>query len=730
MAVRLLGLSCCAVSMLLPQMAMAQAEPEAAPAADPSPDVVVTAQKREERLLDTPQSVTALSAEDLARLDAVQFRDFANTVPALSFTTQGAGQTQISLRGVTTGNDVGPTVGIYVDDVPYGSSSAFANAASLALDVGLFDVERVEVLRGPQGTLYGASTMGGLVKYVSKHPSLGHFEGMAQASLSDTRGGGVGANAATALNIPIVVGKAAIRASGFYARDGGYIDNRVMGQAEVNRARIYGGRFDLLLAPAEALSIRLTGYLQNVARDGTSMADFTLAGRAVDTPLDQRRRYAEPFEQSFRLIAAAVDYDFGSASLTSISSFQTARVGYRSDLSAYYVPLFGSIGLPFSAIAIDQNRDLDKFTQEIRLASSGKRTIEWVIGGFYTHERSSNRQHLVSRDLAGQPSAIDLATLSIPSSYEEYAAFGDLTWRVTDRFDLSGGLRYAANRQRYQQNGTGLLGATMPASTSNDDVFTWLANARYRLSSRATAYLRYATGYRPGGPNFVINDPVTGLPAGPATFGSDKLASYEAGLKAETTDRTFAVDASVYHIDWNNIQVITARAGGTVIANAGSAKVDGAELTLTARPSRDVTVTGAFAWQNARLAEADADLGAAKGERLPNVPRFTAAINFDYRIDAGPPAPAVGATLRFVSDRRASFDGSASFPQYKLPDYATIDLRVGVTLGRIDTRLFVRNLFDVRGQLSAVTLLSALGGPAQVSILQPRTIGISASTRF
>ena len=728
MTAKRLWLSWCAVGAILPGTAMAQTG-SGADEGEPA-EVVVTAQKREERLLDTPQSVTVLSADDLAKVNATQFRDFATMVPALSFTTQGAGQTQISLRGVTTGNDVGPTVGVYVDEVPYGSSSAFANAASLALDVGLFDVERIEVLRGPQGTLYGASTMGGLVKYVSKRPSLADLGGAAQASLSNTRGGGIGYNAAAALNIPIARDKAALRASGFYSRDGGYIDNRAMGQKEVNRARIHGGRLDLLLTPTEALTVRISGYLQNVARDGSAMADFTMAGKPVDGGLDQRRLYAEPFDQKFRLVAGTVSYDFGGAALTSISSYQTARVSYRSDLSAFYVPLFGSIGLPFSAIAIDQNRDLDKFTQEIRLSSAGKRTIEWAIGGFYTHEKSGNRQHLVSRNPAGQPSAINLATLSIPTRYEEYAAFGDLTWHLTDRFDVSGGLRYAANRQRYRQDGSGLLGTSIPALASKDDVVTWLANARYKFGDRATAYLRYATGYRPGGPNFVVNDPATGLPTGPATFESDSLKSYEAGFKAETRDRSFAIDASAYRIDWSNIQIITARAGSTIIANAGRARIDGAELTMTARPSSTVTVSGAFAYQNARLAEADAALGGAKGERLPNVPRFTAAIHADYRLTGSPIRPALGATLRFVSDRRASFGGSASFPQYTLPDYATIDLRAGASFGPVDAQIFVRNLLDERGQLSAVTLLSLLGGPAQVAVLQPRTIGISASTRF
>lgn len=722
-------MTCGALGAIAPHTVSAQVTPTGTASADPA-DIIVTAQKRDERLLDTPQSVTALSSADLAKLGAAQFRDFANTVPALSFTTQGAGQTQISLRGVTTGNDVGPTVGIYVDDVPYGSSSAFANAASLALDVGLFDVARVEVLRGPQGTLYGASTMGGLVKYVTKTPDLDQFGGEAQVGVSGTRGGAMGYNAAAAVNLPIVSDKIAIRASGFYTRDGGYIDNLALGRRDVNRADIYGGRIDVLLAPTDALRLRLTGYAQNIDRDGNAMADFTLGGVPIDGSLDQRRLYNEPFDQQFRLLSATIDYDFGPAKLTSISSYQTVRTDFRSDLSAFYVPLFASIGLPFSAVAIDQGRTTDKFTQEVRLASSGAHRLEWVIGGFYTNEKSANTQQILSRDLSGQASAINLATLSVASRYEEYAAFGDLTLHLTDRFDLSGGLRYAANRQRFQQDGSGLLGTSIPLRRASDDVFTYLANARYKLGDRMTAYLRYATGYRPGGPNFLLLDPMTGLPTGPATFKADHLQSYEAGIKAETADRTFGIDLSVYHIDWNDIQVTAARSGGTIIANAGRARVDGGELTLTARPSRRFTASGAFAYQNARLADADADLGAAKGERLPNVPRFTATLNTDYRLPETRFKPSLGATLRFVSDRRAGFNASPSFPQYRLPSYATVDLRAGASFGPVDAQLFVHNLLDERGQLSAITLLSVLGGPAQVSILQPRTIGISATTHF
>lgn len=694
-------------------------------------DIVVTAQKRAERLLETPQSVTAISGEDLARINAMQFRDFANSVPALSFTTAGPGQTQLTLRGVTAGNDIGPTVGVYVNDVPYGSSTAFTNASSLSLDAGLFDMDRIEVLRGPQGTLYGASTMGGLIKYVTAAPQLDGVSGSAQAGVSDTRHGGISYNGGAAFNVPVVTDKVALRANGFYSRDGGFIDNLALGRKDVNRSRVYGGRADLLLKPSDALSIRIGGYLQNIHRGGTAAADYTLAGEPVDGSFDQRRLLAEGFEQRFRLASGTIDYDLGPATLTSITSYQTTRVAFRQDASAVYVPLLGQFGLNFDAVAVDQARSTKKFTQELRLASNGTGTIDWLVGGFFTNENSRNGQLIVPYDANGSIAPVDLATIAIPSRYRELAAFGNLTWHITERFDVSGGLRYARNTQRFEQIGSGLLIGSQPQARSSDDVVTYLANARYRFSDKATFYVRYATGYRPGGPNYVVDDPLTGEPLAPATFKSDSLQSFEAGFKAETADRSFGIDLAGYYIDWNDIQIATAAGGVSVIANAGGAHVTGAELTLTARPSSTLTATGSFAWQHARIADDSADLGATKGDRLPNVPKYTVTMNLDYRAPATSALrPSAGATVRFVSDRSSSFDGSARFPQYDLPDYVAVDLRAGATFGPVEAQVFVRNLFDTRGQLSAATVLSILGGPAQVSMMQPRTIGLSATTRF
>jgi len=692
-------------------------------------EIIVTAQKRAERLIDTPQSVSVLSADTIANLGAVQFSDFANTVPGLSFTTLGAGHTQISLRGVTTGQDVSPTVGVYVDDVPFGSSTAFAQGAQLALDVGLFDIDRIEVLRGPQGTLYGASTMGGLLKYVTKQPDTNSFRGDAQGSVSGTEDGGLNYNAAGAVNLPLVAGKLALRATGFESHGGGYIDNAARHDSDVNRSDIYGGRLDLLFVATDALSIRLDTFVQDISREGEGTVDYTFSGQPQYGTLGQYRPTAEPFSQRFELGSITVDYDFQAAKLVSISSYQSSRESTPADASALYIPLFSNyLDLFYSGVGIPDIINNNKFTEELRLASQGAGPWEWLVGGFYTRENSTDSQWFSLYDPAGQPAPNDLYNASFVSRYKEYAAFGDLTYHFNSKLDVSGGVRYAHNDQAFTQIGSGLLVSSLPTNYSGGGVVTYLGDLRYHFTDQATGYLRYATGYRPGGPNFVLNDPVTGRPVAPTTFQADHLRSYEGGVKAETADRRFAIDAAVYYIDWSNIQIVASRNGVGFRVNApGGATVRGAELSLTARPISDLTFTGAFSYQNAKLSQGDADLGAASGERLPNVPRFTGTFNSDYALPMGrSTSPTVGLTLRYVTDRMASFDESGSYPQYRLPAYTTLDLRNGYVFGPVNLQLFVHNVFDERGQLSAYTPF----GSTRVAIMQPRTIGISATTHF
>jgi iron complex outermembrane receptor protein len=679
-------------------------------------EIVVTAQKREERLIDVPQSVTVLSPGEMAQQGAVQFRDYAASIPGLSFVSAGAGYTQLTLRGVTTGGDVSSTVGIYVDDVPYGSSTAFANGAQLGLDVGLFDLDRIEVLRGPQGTLYGASALGGVVKYVSKRPDAATFGVDSQLGVSDTASGGVSYNVSAAANLPVITERVAVRTSVYEAHDGGYIDNVTLNRGDVNRSDVYGGRLDVLITPNDALTIRVGGFLQNVSRAGTSLVDSTATGALVYGRLEQSRQLGEPFDQQFRLISGTVTYDFTAATLSSISSYQTANSKVVTDISSLYTPILQLYyGRSYSAVGFPLVDDTNKFTQEVRLVSKPGGSLDWLVGGFYTHETSTDLQYLDLYDLAGQPAPNDVLSYTTPSRYDESAAFGDLTWRLTYNLDVTGGIRVARDDLKFTQNGAGILGTSQPTVQSAENVVTYLGNARYRFSDSSTAYVRYATGYRPGGPNYVGR--LAG-PDAPPTFQADSLKSYEIGYKAETSDRRFGVDADIYYIDWSNPQIVAIRGGTGFKVNApGGATVKGSELTLTARPVASLALMGAFAYQNAYVDQANADLGAYAGQRIPNVPRFTAAIRADYAFEGLQTKPTIGATVQHVTDRTTGFGATA----FSDSAYTMVDLRAGLTFGSVVTQLYVRNLSNVLGQNL---------GPPKLSVIQPRTIGITATAHF
>jgi outer membrane receptor protein involved in Fe transport len=692
-------------------------------------EVVVTAQKFEQKLSETPLSVTAISARNLEALGATQFRDFANSVPSLTFTTSGVGSTQVNLRGITTGNNISPTVGIYVDEVPYGSSTPFASGAQLALDVGLFDVSRIEVLRGPQGTLYGASTMGGLLKYVSVVPDTTAFAATARAGVVSTSGGGVGYDAAAAVNAPLADDKAALRVSGFYTHDGGFIDNLTNGHDDVNEAEVYGGRADLLFKPADKLTLRVAAFAQDITRDGTAAADFGLAtGEPIDGDLDQRRLRAEPFDQQFRLASGTLDYEFEGATLTSITSYQTVRSNATTDVSAFFVPALGAGGIALGSVDVFKKNETDKFTQELRLAATGPR-LDWTIGAFYTDEDSDQFQKLNASTPDGAVFPVNLLTVELPSTFEEYAGFGTLTWHATDKLDFTGGLRYAHNSQTFEQIGSGALVFSVPERDDSDSILTYLATIRYRASDNLMSYVRYATGYRPGGPNIVVND-LNGQPLASPTFGADELRSYEAGIKTTTSDGSFGVDAAVYFIKWDDLQINAVRNGLGVVANAAAAESKGAELTLTWVPVPQLALVGAFAYIDAELSEDAPDLGGLEGDRLPDTPDFTGSLAADYSFELGGREAFLGMTVRHVTDRVSSYDASAGVPQYELPEYTTVDFRTGIQLGAARLQLYLKNAFDERGQLSATTGFSALGGPAWVSLVQPRTIGLNFITQF
>jgi outer membrane receptor protein involved in Fe transport len=227
----------------------------------------------------------------------------------------------------------------------------------------------------------------------------------------------------------------------------------------------------------------------------------------------------------------------------------------------------------------------------------------------------------------------------------------------------------------------------------------------------------------------VVND-LNGQPLAPPTFAADKLTSYEAGIRLSSADRRFSADFAVYHVDWDDMQITAIRNGLGVVANAAKAQSQGAELTLTAQPAPALTLMGTFGYTNAELTEDAPDLGGVDGESLPDAPKVTAALSGDYRFGLGSYDAFAGTTVRYVADRNGSFDLNAGMPQYELPSYTAVDVRTGMVFGGARVQVYCKNVGDERGQLSAMTGTSLAGGPANISILQPRTFGLSLDVSF
>lgn len=729
-----------ALALALPAVSWAQ-EAES----DASEEIVVTAQKRSQTLIDVPQSVSVVSSATLEQQGAVNFADYLKNVPSLQLVQGTPGQGRLVLRGINTGG-VASTVAVYVDETPFGSSTALANGAELAGDFDSFDVARIEVLRGPQGTLYGASSLGGLLKFVTSEPSTSGFEAKALGGVEFTDGGDASYRGAAMVNVPL--GETlAFRASGSYRKQGGYIDS--VGTAgsslhrNINDFENYGGRVSLLWKPDAGLSVRLSAIFQNLYVDAPSIAE---ADPATLKPLYgglTQAEYLPAFSNvKYRLYNGTIEYDLGFASLTSATSYGEQLQSFRADYTANLSAVLGGPYVYFDQLT--QNR---KWTQELRLASNGSGFLEWIVGGYYTHEKARIFQNLRTAT-PGTPGVLvpidlpfELAVFDLGSRYEELAGFANATVHLSSRVDVDFGGRYSHNSQRADQATDGvLLGTSVIGNVrSSDNVFTWSIAPKLKFGERASLYARVAKGYRPGGPNVI---PIGSPPGTPTTFDPDTVTSYEIGFKGETADRKAAIEASLYHIDWNDIQLAAVVNGFGVNVNGTSATVDGAEIAAMLRPARGLTAALNFAFNDAKLS-GDTDpvaVGAVKGDRLPFTPKYAASANLDYQWALGADVTAtLGGSIRSLSGQGGSYDPAylAAFGHFsRIRAYEVIDLRAGLDFGRYSLNAYVNNLGNVAGITSTQAILGVAGLPRNANgalgtgVIRPRTIGINATITF
>jgi len=703
----------------------------AAPAAPVVQEVIVTANKRTEKLHDVAQEVTAVSGAQLDLQQAAHFEDYVTLVPGFNLVSAQAGQSRLVLDGVNAGGD-SATVASYVDETPYGSATGLANGGVLAPDLDTFDVNHIEVLRGPQGTLYGASSLGGVLKVITNAPDPTHMSGKIEADAENTDHGGNGGSVKAMVNVPIS-DEAAIRVSGFYSDDGGFINDPLRGASKINETKFNGGRFGFYLHPSDKLTVRLTAAMQNILSNGDSVEDLDPATlQPLYGQLTQSRTFAQPNDITYRIYNATVDYDFGGADLLSSTSYGSLHQSIKEDDSFAYGPLLSFIFSEPVGAGVFQELDQKKFTQEFRLTSKPGQ-LEWLAGAFYTRENNVLYQDLAAVDLSNPPAIAtgldDLEVLRLQSAYQEYALFGNVDYHFTDRFDVGVGGRYSYNQQSAIETTTGALVGAPPADvgSSHEGVFTFAVAPKYKINENVTIYARVSKGYRPGGPNAL---PPLAPPSVPHTYQSDSLIDYQAGVKADMFDKAVSLDASVFYIDWSRIQLLADVQNTGVNVNGGSARSDGVEATLAYTPFAGLNLSANGAYTDATLrSDTPAILGGLKGDPLPYSAKWTGALNADYSFAIADAAHLfVGGSVRYVGDRKADFDPNIG--QVPLPAYTTVDLRGGIDWQNYRLEVYAKNVTDSHGVISVLGYGATPGGAVQAGVTRPQTIGVSLSAKY
>lgn len=685
-------------------------------------EVIVTAQKRNERLQDVPVPVTAIDVASLLDTNQLRLQDYYTRSPGVSLTiADGVGAPQVTIRGITTGGNTNPTVGIVVDDVPYGSSTVLGGGWILP-DFDPSDLARVEVLRGPQGTLYGASSLGGLLKYVTERPSLVGFSGRVQLGVSGVEASSdVGMTARASINMPLG-DTFAIRASGFTRRDPGYVDNVQTGEKDVNSGKVSGGRLGALWQLSSAVSVLVSAVHQDNDLEGSPVVHSNL-----DDLQQSTLRRTGFFDNTLDVVSAEVNVGLGSATLTSLTGYSVNEYLNVFDYTSIYATAtqaeFGVRGAP-----LHNYNETTKLTQELRLSIPLTDRVEWLIGTFYADEDSESVQEVFAAntttgDLVGSSLRVDF-----PTTYQELAVFTNLTVQMTERFDVQFGARQSRIDETYRPVRTGPFvrpfyglpsPVISPESRTEDDAFTYLITPRFKVSTDLMVYARVASGFRAGGPN--TNATLNSVP----TYEPDTTENYEIGAKGSWLDGRITFDASVYHIDWKDmqLQVFNPALGRSVYSNASEARSDGIELSVELKPMDGLTVASWVSWNDAVLTEPlpPGPAYGRSGDRLPITPKFSA--NLSLRQEFALPASMtgfVGASASYVGDRAGIFTATATQRRQTFDSYVRADLQAGLTVNDWDVSLFVNNVADERGVL--------LGDPAIAAAsyyIQPRSYGIA-----
>ncbi len=685
-------------------------EAEATPGQTFSEELTVTARKREENLQEVPFSIVAPSEDVLRNRGVSNLEEIAANVAGFTVQNLGPGQSQVAMRGVAAGQivrdqpGVKEQVGIYLDE----------SVISLSLftpDIDLFDMSRVEVLRGPQGTLFGSGSLAGTVRYITNQPEVGVSEGFGEFSLNSVGDGGTGGNAKVAVNVPMG-DTSAMRITAYHTAFGGFMDAvqpDLSVNEDVNSGERTGARWALRFEPNESVTITPRVIYQEVSMHGWNRIDdfnilanpYTTTRPAVD--LGERQlftQFEEPTTDEFLLADLTIEIELDDGySFTSITTATDRDVLVVRDSTALFASVAGAtIGLPEQIYTLDapliDATTATGLTQELRLASGDEYT-HWVLGLFYSSSERDYGQSLPVTGfeaMSGIPTAgafgadtDELFYSDLSYEFEQTAAFFEITWTASERVDLTAGARWYDYDENRSQIFDGLFADPGPTAgeTSADGIAPRFI-ASFEVSENTRLNAQVAKGFRLGGINDPINAPVC-TPEDLRTFSGrdswedEELWNYEVGSKSTILGGRGTFNIAAFTMDISDLQttVTAGSCSSRLIFNVPSARSTGLEVEITGQPtgSFDYAISASYADSKigSTLTSTAADgttsvvSGIEKGNRLPTVPKFQATVAATYRWEAGDWAGYLSGAFQHVGSRFTQIGDHA-------PGFGTVDL--------------------------------------------------------
>ena len=761
-----------------------QAEAQTATRAgsDQLEEIVVTAEKRVGTIETTAISITAVSGADIEARGFTDLASLMKSVPGVSIRSSGPGMTEFEMRGVASNGGNSPTVGFYFDETSL-TAAAATNEGKIVISPDLYDLNRVEVLRGPQGTLYGSGSMGGTIKVVPNAPNPGQYEASAEARFADTDHGGFDHLENGMVNLPFWDGKAALRIVGSYSYDAGWIDRVVVAPGQfpfptglmngaytvrgnvlaapiateyhnVNDVEKTGVRVSAIFEPIDGLTIA-PGYLyQKLRSGGLPYIDSTPRTDAFYQPFDTAERYSD----EFHLETLSVKYHTSAFEISSATTHWTRHEPLIQDTTESWTTGLAPVGIGINGFgpgngnlgqsyAYEDNNQ-EQTTEELRVSSVGDSRFKWLVGYFYSDFVSPWDIVFPSQSGASNPNigTNDLFSYFTPFKILQQSFFGEVTYNFTEPFSVTvGARRYHYDSVVYLNQFGGLTATVVQAASENEQGITPKVTLSYQFDKNLLVYATAAKGFRPGGGTGPV--PTSGplscesqlqieynshgaFVPGPLQFNSDSVWSYELGEKWRSSNNRITVNSAAYFERWNGVQQTNSLSscGYVYTANAGDAHVYGGELEVNAVVVHDLQASANVSYAHSTLVSASlVDAGFNPGTPIQQVPEWTGTLALTYRHN-------LTDKLALTAHGESTYVGSRTDATYSintLPSYELTNVRAGIDGGRWSAVLFVNNVTDKRALLNNITQDAInMADYNRIAVNQPRTTGIDLNFKF